>query len=81
MHALEKHRQEVVERDQEGVRPLACKVWRKDRVLLGCGDKRQNKPLTPLALPLQLGHLLQEELLGPLYVPLLKINRKYYSDL
>lgn len=52
MHTLEQDRQEVVQRHQEGVRPLAGEVRREGGVLFGGGDKRQDEPIPPLSLAL-----------------------------
>lgn len=72
MHTLEEHRQEVVERDQEGVGPLAGEVRGEGGVLVGGGDERQDEPVAPLGLALQLHGLLLEELLRLLQVSFLE---------
>lgn len=71
MHTLEEDGQEVVQGNQEGVGPLAGEVRREGRVLLGGGYKRQNEPVSPLHLTLQLRRLLLEKLLGLLKVSFL----------
>ena len=71
MHALEEDRQEVVQWNQEGVRPLAGEVRREGGVLLGCMDKRQDEPIAPLSLTLQLLRLLLEKLVSLLHVAFL----------
>lgn len=76
MHALEEDRQEVVQRHQEGVGPLAGEVRTEGRVLLGRGDERQDEPLPPLGLALQLRGLPQEELLRLLQVAFLETQPK-----
>lgn len=54
MHTLEEDGQEVMQRNQEGVGPLAGEVWREGGVLLRGGDERQDEPISPLGLTLQL---------------------------
>lgn len=76
MHALEEDRQEVVQRHQEGVGPLAGEVRREGRVLLGRGDERQDEPVPPLGLALQRRGLPQEELLRLLQVAFLETTPK-----
>lgn len=71
MHALEQDRQEVVQRHQEGVGPLAGKVRPEGRVLLRGRDEGQDEPVAPLGLTLQLQRLLLEELLRLLQVSFL----------
>lgn len=72
MHTLEEDRKEVVQRNQEGVSPLAGEVRREGRVLLRAGDERQDEPITPLGLTLQLQCLLLKKLLSPLQVSFLE---------
>lgn len=54
MHTLEEDRQEVVQRHQEGVGPLAGEVRGEGRVLIRRRDERQDEPVPPLGLALQL---------------------------
>ena len=72
MKTLEQDGQEVVQRHQEGVGPLAGEVRREGGVLLGGGDKWQDEPIPPLGLTLQLQGLLLEKLLSPLQVSFLE---------
>lgn len=75
MHTLEEDRQEVVQWNQEGVGPLAGEVRREGRVLLGGMNKRQDEPITPVGLTLQLLRLLLEKLLSLLQVSSLMKRR------
>lgn len=68
MHTLEENRQEVVQRNHEGVSPLSGEVRRKSRVLLRIGNKWQDEPISPFSLTLQLQCLLLEKLLGLLQI-------------
>lgn len=76
MHTLEEHRKEVVQGNQEGVGPLAGEIRSKSRILFGCGDKRQDEPVSPLGLTLQLDSLLLEKLLSLLQVSFLAGEKK-----
>lgn len=76
MHTLEEDRQEVVQRHQEGVGPLAGEVWGEGRVLIGRRDERQDEPVPPLGLALQLRGLFLEELLCLLQVASLETGKK-----
>lgn len=76
MHALEEDRQEVVQRNQEGVGPLAGEVRREGWVLLRRGDKWQDEPITPLRLTLQLCRLPLEKLLSLLQVSSLEKGKR-----
>lgn len=76
MHTLEEDGQEVVQRHQEGVGPLAGKVRGEGRVLIGRRDERQDEPVPPLGLALQLRGLSLEELLGFLQVASLETKAK-----
>lgn len=71
MHTVEKDREEVVQWNQEGVSPLAGEVWRESRALFRCGDKRQDEPIPPLSLTLQLQSLFLKKLLSLLQVSFL----------
>ncbi len=62
MHALEEDAQEVVQRHQERVGPLAGEIRREGGILLRYQDEGQSEPITPLRLSLQLQRLLLEEL-------------------
>lgn len=63
MHTLEDDRQEVVQRHQEGVGPLAGEVRREGRILIGRRDEGQDEPVPPLSLALQLRGLPLEKLM------------------
>lgn len=77
MHALEENAEEVVERDEKRVGPLAGEIRRESGILLRRWDEGQNEPIPPLHLPLQLRRLLLEKLLSLLLVLRLRRRTEY----
>lgn len=80
MHALEENAEEVVQRHQESVGPLAGEVRREDGILFRCGNERQSEPFPPLWLTLKLQRLPLEKLLRLLWIPRLR-HRRYKMSL
>lgn len=63
MHALKQDAQEVVQRHNKCICPLAREIGGKGGVGVWGREEGQDKPILPLHLVLELGRLLEEKLL------------------
>lgn len=76
MHALKQHTQEVVQRHNKRICPLAWEIGGEGGVGVWGREEGQDKPILPLRLVLELRGLLEEKLLRLVIAAGLKHSKK-----